>query len=109
MTMLPVERFLLAVTAIERVDIGEELLGVRLLYFPRRVANDRVKARSLTLEDIREFQFPVEEAMGSSQLADDVLRLGGGLQEVQWQRCLLEQITRPEPNCAPSIERSEER
>src|ERR1035441_6153433 len=66
---LPVERLLLAVTAIEGVDIGEELLGVRLLHFPRRIADDSVKAWSLTLEDIREFQLPVEEAMYAPHIA----------------------------------------
>src|ERR1035437_3439318 len=102
--LLPVERLLLAVTAIERIDIGEELLGVRLLHFPGRVADDGVKAWGLTLEDIREFQFPVEEAMGNAQLADDLLRSGGGLQEVHRQWRVLQQITRPEPDGAPCVE-----
>src|ERR1017187_5388179 len=41
---LPVKRLLLAVTAIERINIGEELLGVRLLHLPRRVTDDRIKS-----------------------------------------------------------------
>src|ERR1039458_1478638 len=41
---LPIERLLLAVTPIERINIGEELLGVRLLHLPRRVANDGIKS-----------------------------------------------------------------
>src|SRR4051794_7814215 len=41
------KRVLLAVRAVERVDVREEFLGVRLLNFPRWIAYDRVKARIL--------------------------------------------------------------
>src|SRR4051794_20257799 len=66
--LLPVESLLLAVAAIERINVGKEFLGVRLLHLPRRVANDGIKTWRATLKDIWEFQFPVEKAMGIAQL-----------------------------------------
>src|ERR1022692_2574633 len=102
---LPFESLLFPVAAIERVDIGKELLGVRLLHFPGRVANDGIKAWRITLEDIRKLQLPVEEAVGFTQFADNVLRLGGGLQKVGRHWRMFQQVARPEPNGAPWVER----
>src|SRR5437764_10920842 len=57
------KRVLLAVRSVQRIDVREELLGIRLLNFPRRVPDDRVETRLGVREHVREFQLPVKESV----------------------------------------------
>ena len=52
---------LLVVGAVERVEVGEELLRVRLHHVPRRVADHGVEPAPLGREHVGELQLPVEE------------------------------------------------
>ena len=87
---LPAYSLLLAIGAIERIDAGEELHGVRLGYVPRRVSEDGVEAGSRFPENVGELQFPVKEAHVGGYLCChpacvvrwDASVVGSGAQEI---------------------------
>src|SRR5450759_2380752 len=60
---LKAQRLLLAVRAIQRIDVREELLGVWFSDVPRRVAKNGIEACAGLAEDIRELEFPMEEPL----------------------------------------------
>jgi hypothetical protein len=53
------ERRLLVVGPVERVEVAEELLRVRLHHVPRRVADQGVEPAPFGREHVGEFEFPV--------------------------------------------------
>ena len=65
------ERRLLVVGAVERVELGEELLRVRLHHVPGRIADQGVEPAPLGREHVGELQFPVEELQVAGQTLDD--------------------------------------
>ena len=106
--LLP-QRVLLAVGAIERVDIREELLGDRLRDVPRRIPEDRVEPRARLAEYVRKLQLPVKE----THLGRDPFGHGTGF--LRWvdegarKRSSLDLLRRPEPACTPEVHRALER
>ena len=101
--LLP-QRLLLAVAAVERIEIGEELLGVRLLDLPRRIADDRVEAGLRAREDVGELQLPVEEPPLGRHSPDARHNRLRRLEVVAGQGRRFEIVARPEPERAPEIE-----
>ncbi|MNG17664.1 hypothetical protein D3C84_1016660 [compost metagenome] len=81
--------------------VGEELLGVGLLNFPRRVAQQRIKAVLSGGEHIRELQLPVEKALAAGYFAGNGQRMLIGVGKLTRQRCQLDLLAGPEPQCAP--------
>ena len=72
---LMAEGLLLAVGAVEGIDVGEELLGVGLGDVPGGIPEDGIEARARGTEDVGEFELPVEEALGRGDPVGD----GAGL------------------------------
>jgi hypothetical protein len=103
------QRLLLAVGAVERVVVGEELLGIGLLNLPRRVAQHRVKARLAGREDIRELQLPVEESALLCHFSGQRKRGLIGLREIERQRRQVDLLAGPEPQRAPQVHAGLER
>ena len=106
---LPAQRLLLAVGAVERVDVTEKLLRDRLGDVPRRVAEDGVEAVSRGAEHVRELKLPVEEAELGGHARGDRLRPRRRGGEGGRQRGAVDLIGRPEPAGAPAVERGLER
>ena len=105
--LLSSQGLLLAVGPIERVDVGEELLGYRLRDVPRRVAEDGVEAGGSVVgdfpEDIGKLQLPVEEAHLGRDAPGDGPGGVGGKGELARRRCLIDFVGRPEPARGPEV------
>ena len=56
------EGFLLAIGAVERIDVREEFLGDGLGDVPWRIAENRIESGPRLPEHVRELQLPMEEA-----------------------------------------------
>ena len=77
---LPSQSGLLVVGPVERVEVGEELLRVRLHHVPGRVADQGVEPAPLGREHVGELEFPVEELESDAKwpmIARVLGRLGG--------------------------------
>ena len=103
------QRLLLAVGAVEGIDLGGELLGDGLGDVPRRIPQDRIEARARIPEHVRELQLPMEEAHLRGDPLGDGPGLGRRVGEAGRQRGVLDLLRRPEPAGAPQIHRGLER
>ena len=65
------EGLLLAVGAVEGIDVGEKLLGVGLGDIPGGIPEDCIEARARAAKDIGEFELPVEEVLGGGDPGGD--------------------------------------
>ena len=100
---------LLAVGAVERVEVREELLGDGFRDVPRRVAEDRVEARARFAEHVRELDLPVEEVHLGRDSIGDGAGLGGRVGEGTGNRRGFDLVRWPEPAGAPEVHGALER
>ena len=102
---LPVQGLLLAVGAVERVEVREELLGDRLGDVPRRVPEQRIESGSCFPEHVGKLQLPMEEPHLAGDPPGDRPRLVRRLREGARQRGVVDLVRRPEPTRAPQVHR----
>ena len=69
--LLFAESGLLVVGAVERIEVREELLRVRLHHVPGRIADHRIETTALRREHVGKRQFPMEELQLRSQTLDN--------------------------------------
>src|SRR3990167_7372862 len=103
------DRFLFSIGSIKRIDIREELLGVRLGDIPRRISKDRIESGPAGIEGIWKLDLPMEETLLRGDRARDRGCSLGRLMEIRRERRILERIRRPEPDGAPAVERLADR
>ena len=102
--LLTPKRFLLAIGAVERIDVGEELLRIRLLRLPWRVSQDGVEAAPRRCEDIRVLKLPVEESDLPAEPLNHPCSVGGASMEGARGGHGGDGVGGPEPESAPLVE-----